>query len=50
MTNKPKDEFHPNDEESLDKMREFFNPSQVDLGDLIRRPFAVLGSFLTVRR
>ena len=23
-------EFDPNDEESLDKMREFFNPSQVD--------------------
>lgn len=23
-------EFNPNDEESLDKMRDFFNPSQVD--------------------
>jgi hypothetical protein len=23
-------EFDPNDEESLDKMRDFFNPSQVD--------------------
>jgi hypothetical protein len=24
------EQFDPNDEESLDKMREFFNPSQVD--------------------